>query len=89
MESKDDEASRRGSADFADSSVLEVVVPSASSADIESALEAWDGTEVSDNPSVFPFLSQRSLLFLGKRNLSSLRSFGSTSYSSLGTQMSW
>ena len=58
------EAQPRTSLDFAESSVLEAVVPAKSEVDIKGAIESWDGV-AEDDGSILPFLSQRQVLLLG------------------------
>ncbi|KAF2856154.1 hypothetical protein T440DRAFT_494962 [Plenodomus tracheiphilus IPT5] len=58
------EAQPRGSADFAESSVLEAVVPDRQNIDFKEALSSWDGTVDEENGSILPFLSQRHVILL-------------------------
>ncbi|KAF2496180.1 hypothetical protein BU16DRAFT_561014 [Lophium mytilinum] len=51
----------RGSVEFAESSVLEVLAPS-SSVDIEELLQSWDGSVEDETSSILPFVSQRQFL---------------------------
>jgi hypothetical protein len=62
------EAQPRTSAEFVESSVLEVVVPSDAALDIGKELKAWDGNVEEDTPSILPFVSQRQLLLFGKNH---------------------
>jgi hypothetical protein len=54
----------RRSLEFAESSVLEAVVPASSDIDIKSEIDSWDGA-ADDNGSILPFLAQRNVLLLG------------------------
>jgi len=60
----DDEVIPRRSLEFAESSVLEAVVPASSDIDIKSEIDSWDGA-ADDNGSILPFLAQRNVLLLG------------------------
>lgn len=66
MASTHEESWPRGSAEFIESSVLEVVVPNDSDVDFDDELTSWDGTIEDESGSILPFLSQRNLLLLGK-----------------------
>ena len=55
----------RGSLEFAESSVLEAVVPSHSNVDFERQLSSWDGTLQDGSGSILPFVAQRQVLLLG------------------------
>lgn len=57
----------RGSAEFVESSVLEAIVPAASSIGIEDLLQSWDGSMDDENASILPFISQRQFLLFGKQ----------------------
>ncbi|KAI4675886.1 uncharacterized protein J4E84_009861 [Alternaria hordeiaustralica] len=59
----DDEVMPRRSLEFAESSVLEAVVPASSDIDIKSEIDSWDGA-ADDNGSILPFLAQRNVLLL-------------------------
>lgn len=61
------EAQPRGSAEFVQSSVLEAVVPSDSSFDIEDEISSWDGTIEDESSSILPFISQRRALLFDER----------------------
>lgn len=64
------EAQSRGSAEFAESSVLEAIVPSDLSLDIQQELNSWDGAVAEhESGSILPFLPQREVVLLGKRRL--------------------
>lgn len=65
MEKKYQDTKVRTSAEFVESSVLEAVVPRASSINIEDSLSSWDGSGGEDTTSILPFLQQRSYLFFG------------------------
>jgi len=56
----------RASAEFVESSILEALVPSHSSIDLEDELESWDGSSEAGNGSVFPFIVQRQFLLFGE-----------------------
>jgi hypothetical protein len=60
-----EESQPRGSAEFVEDSVLEVVVPNNSDIDFEDELTSWDGAIGDESGSILPFLSQRNLLLLG------------------------
>lgn len=60
------EAQPRGSVEFVESSVLEVVVPSASEFNVKDDISSWDGTDEEENTSVLPFLPQRQVLLFGE-----------------------
>jgi hypothetical protein len=68
MTVRDATAQPRGSAEFAESSVLEAVVPLSSSVNLSEELAAWDGGVDSDHHSVLPFLSQRHFLLFGEQD---------------------
>jgi hypothetical protein len=55
----------RASGEFADSAVLEAVVPDTSNVDLQDLFQAWDGEFASTGSSVVPFIPQRPFLFLG------------------------
>jgi hypothetical protein len=57
----------RGSAEFVESSVLEAVVPAASSISIVDLLQSRDGSVDDENASILPFISQRQFLLFGKQ----------------------
>jgi len=57
----------RGSAEFVETSVLEAIVPAASSIGIEDLLQSWDGSVDDENASILPFISQRQFLLFGKQ----------------------
>ena len=59
--------SPRGSAEFVESSVLEAIVPAASSISIEDLLQSWDGSMDDENASILPFISQRQFLLFGEQ----------------------
>ncbi|KAG9186590.1 hypothetical protein G6011_09698 [Alternaria panax] len=59
-----EEASPRRSLEFAESSVLEAVVPASSDVDIKSEIDSWHGAP-DGNGSILPFLAQRHVLLLG------------------------
>lgn len=65
MTSVESEERPRRSAEFVESSVLEAVVPLASSIDIEDLLQSWDGSVESENSPVLPFIPQRPFLLFG------------------------
>lgn len=52
----------RESAEFVEISVLEAIVPAASSIGIEDLLQSWDGSVDDENASILPFISQRQFL---------------------------
>ncbi|RYN38835.1 hypothetical protein AA0119_g8290 [Alternaria tenuissima] len=58
-----EEASPRRSLEFAESSVLEAIVPASSDVDIKNEIDSWDGAP-DDNGSILPFLAQRHVLLL-------------------------
>jgi hypothetical protein len=60
------EAQPRTSAEFVESSVLEVLVPSDPAVDIEKGWDGWNGTTEDESSPILPFVSQRQLLFFGK-----------------------
>ncbi|KAK7511535.1 TRAPP trafficking subunit Trs65-domain-containing protein [Phyllosticta citriasiana] len=51
--------SRSTSGDFSDSSLVETVVPAASSIYLQKSLDSWDGAINESSTSILPFLSQR------------------------------
>ena len=55
----------RASGEFADSAVLEAVVPNTSDVDLQELFQAWDGEFASTGSSTVPFIPQRPFLFLG------------------------
>jgi hypothetical protein len=59
-----EEALPRRSLEFAESSVLEAIVPASSDVDIKNEIDSWDGAP-DDNGSILPFLAQRHVLLLG------------------------
>lgn len=52
----------RSSAEFVESSVLEAIVPAASSISVESLLQSWNGSKGDEDASILPFISQRQFL---------------------------
>jgi len=67
MSSAEIEHGIRTSAEFAESSIFEAVVPEAADADLGKLIEGWDGAaEMEDDTSILPWISQRQFLFLGK-----------------------
>lgn len=60
-----EEAQPRQSLEFAESSVLEAIVPAASNVDIEDAFHSWDGTIEDETASILPFVKQRHVLLFG------------------------
>jgi hypothetical protein len=50
---------------FTENSVLEVIVPSASSVELEEIVSAGDGSSSEDADSILPFVPQRTYLFFG------------------------
>jgi hypothetical protein len=56
----------RGSAEFAEGSVLEAVVPADSFIDIEDEIDSWDGVEEEESSAILPFVPQRQVLLFGK-----------------------
>jgi hypothetical protein len=59
-----EEVGSRRSLEFAESSVLEAIVPANSDIDIKNEIDSWDGA-ADDNGSILPFLAQRHVLLLG------------------------
>lgn len=59
------EAQPRTSVEFVESSVLEAVVPSDSTIDIEEEIESRDGSVENENSSILPFIPQRQVLLFG------------------------
>ncbi|KAL1634952.1 hypothetical protein SLS56_002035 [Neofusicoccum ribis] len=55
--------SRTTSTDFSETSLVETVVPAASTADLQQSLNAWDGGINESSTSILPFISQRQFLF--------------------------
>ena len=53
------------SGDFSESSLVETIVPAASSVDINQLLDAWDGSRNEQSPSILPFVPQRQFMFFG------------------------
>ncbi|KAF2145526.1 uncharacterized protein K452DRAFT_221160 [Aplosporella prunicola CBS 121167] len=51
------------SGDFSESSLVETIVPAASSVDINQLLDAWDGSRNEQSPSILPFVPQRQFMF--------------------------
>jgi hypothetical protein len=60
------DAEPRSSAEFVESSVLEVIVPSDPGIDIGEGFEGWNGSTEDESSPLLPFISQRQLLLLGK-----------------------
>jgi hypothetical protein len=60
-----EESQPRSSLEFAESSVLEAVVPASTQIDIEAELSSWKGAIEDDDGSILPFLPQRHVLLLG------------------------
>jgi hypothetical protein len=56
----------RRSAEFVESSILEAVVPSDSTIDIEDEIDSWDGLHEEESSSILPSLTQRQVLLFGK-----------------------
>lgn len=56
----------RASLDFAESSVLEAIAPTASNVDLEDAFNSWDGTVGDEGASILPFIKQRHVLLFGR-----------------------
>ena len=54
------------SADFAESSVIDVIIPDASEIDLEDALKSSEGENEGDEASLVPAIVQRHRLFLGR-----------------------
>jgi hypothetical protein len=59
-----EETPPRRSLEFAESSVLEAVVPASSDINIKNEIDSWNGA-ADDNGSILPFLAQRNVLLLG------------------------
>jgi hypothetical protein len=55
----------RASGEFADSAVLEAVVPDTSNVDLQDLFQGWDGEFAGAGSSIVPFIAQRPFLFLG------------------------
>jgi hypothetical protein len=55
----------RTSAEFAEDTILEAFVPSASQVNLQELLEAWDGEIPEESSSIVPFIEQRQFLLLG------------------------
>ena len=55
----------RQSLDFAESSVLEAIVPATSNVDLEDAFNSWDGHVEDAGASILPFVKQRHVLLFG------------------------
>ena len=66
MASSVTEAEPRESAEFVESSVLEAIVPSDSSIDLDEELSSWAGDIEDENLSILPSITQRQTLFFGK-----------------------
>lgn len=60
------DAEPRSSAEFVESSVLEVIVPSDPAIDIGKEFEGWNGSTEDESSPILPFVSQRQLLLFGK-----------------------
>lgn len=60
------EAPPRTSAEFVESSVLEVLVPSDANLDIKEAVESWDGNVEDEKQPLLPFITERPLLLFGR-----------------------
>jgi len=60
------DAEPRSSAEFVESSVLEVIVPSDAAIDMEKGFEGWDGKTEDESSPILPFIPQRQLLLFGK-----------------------
>jgi hypothetical protein len=56
----------RGTAEFAESSLLEAVVPADSFIDIKDELDSWDGVVEDESSAILPFVPQRQVLLFGK-----------------------
>jgi hypothetical protein len=65
MAANTEESQPRSSLDFAESSVLEAVVPASTEVNIEDELNSWDGAVEDGDGSILSFLSQRQVLLLG------------------------
>jgi hypothetical protein len=65
MAANTEDSQPRSSLDFAESSVLEAVVPASTEVDIEDELNSWDGADEDGDGSILPFLSRRHVLLLG------------------------
>ena len=83
MSSYQDEPKTRASVDFAETSLLDTIVPFLPDLEIEDAFQAWDGTASDQNSSLLPFIEQRHFLLFGKVSLT-LQPQRSNSYSFLG-----
>jgi hypothetical protein len=60
------EVSARTSSEFAEDTILEAFVPSASHINLHELLESWDGDIAEDSNSIVPFIEQRQFLLLGE-----------------------
>ena len=60
------EAQPRTSAEFVESSVLEVVVSADAEIDFKEEIQAWDGVIEDERNPLLPFITQRPLLLFGK-----------------------
>jgi hypothetical protein len=66
----------RTSGEFVEGAILEAVIPSATSIDLEEQVRSWDGQEDEKNQSIAPFLEQRQFLLLGKSHDPSMQELG-------------
>ncbi|KAF2272561.1 uncharacterized protein EI97DRAFT_385496 [Westerdykella ornata] len=62
MASSASEGQRRGSAEFVESSILEVIVPSDPTINLDAEIGAWDGKLEDEGSAILPFVSQRQFL---------------------------
>lgn len=66
MSSAGEDGPSRGSVDFVQSSIIEAIVPSDPTVNLDTLLREWDGQEDEHEDSLFPFVEQRHFVLLGK-----------------------
>ncbi len=66
MSNSDQLPEQWSSDEFLEHAIVEAFVPSASEADLQELLEAWDGEVPTGSSSIVPFVEQRQFILLGK-----------------------
>ena len=79
MADEEDSQALQSSLDFTQASALDILVPDASSLDIEKALSSAEAERIVENSSLVPAVAQRHVLFFGEPIL--LERYSSLSYS--------
>lgn len=77
------DGSGRTSSEFAQSSVLEAIVPSNEDIEFESLFRAWDKEGEGSDETLLPFVEQRHFLLLGRQSLCSSSELASYSFTGL------